>query len=158
MGHTGENEQALQKIIDFIRLLSIVIMLFHFYIICHPVIRGWGFTFEISDQIARSVSATGPFSSIYTTKFSILALLIISLIGAKGKKAETQRLTSGVVFIVAGLLVFVLSHFVLILTDSTEVLAVIYMTVTSLGYIMVLTGGTLLSRFLKLSLAKDIFN
>lgn len=158
MAHTGENEQGLQKIIDFIRLLSIVAMLLHFYIICHSAIREWGLTFEIIDQIGRSFSSAGFFSGIYNTKLSILALLIISLIGAKGKKDEKQRLTHGIIFIVAGLLVFVLSHFVLIFTYSAGVLAVAYMALTSFGYIMVLTGGTLLSRFLKLNLTKDIFN
>ena len=33
-----------------------------------------------------------------------------------------------------------------------------YITITSLGYISILTGGTLLSRLLKFSFSKDIFN
>lgn len=158
MAHTGENEQALQKIIDFIRLLSIVVLLFHFYILCHPVIQRWGFTYEITDQIAKSVSSTDLFSNIYKTKLSILALLIISLIGVKGKKDESLRLAIAIILILAGLVVFLLSHFIFLLQYPVSSITITYIIITSAGYILVLTGGTLLSRFLKLTLGKDIFN
>ena len=59
MSHTGENEQALQKIIDFIRLLSIVVLLFHFYYFCHKQLIVWGFTFQIVDEVTKSISNTG---------------------------------------------------------------------------------------------------
>lgn len=158
MAHTGENEQALQKIIDFIRLLSIVILLFHFYFFCHQAFMNWGIAFEIVDQITKSVSSTGMFSGIYSSKFITLGLLVISLIGARGKKDERISLLQAFCFVAVGLVLFLPSHYILRLTISISVQAGTYMGVTSLGYILILTGGTLLSRLLKFNLSKDIFN
>lgn len=39
-----------------------------------------------------------------------------------------------------------------------EVMAVAYMTITGLGFILVLTGGGLLTRIIKNKLKPDVFN
>lgn len=158
MAHTGENEQALQKIIDFIRLLSIVILLFHFYFFCHQAFENWGFAFGIADQITKSVSGTGMFSSIYISKFITVGLLVISLIGARGKKDEKVSLLQALSFVAVGIVLFLPSHYILLFTTTVSIQAGAYIGVTSLGYILILTGGTLLSRLLKFNLSKDIFN
>ena len=158
MAHTGENEQALQKIIDFIRLLSIVILLFHFYFFCHRALEPAGLTFKIADQVIQSVSATGLFNGIYTSKLFVLGLLLISLIGAKGKKDEKISPQSVIYFILGGLPLFLMGHFIFKLDLGDTVRTGFYIGITSLGYILVLTGGTLLSRLLQLKLRDDIFN
>ena len=158
MAHTGENEQALQKIIDFIRLLSIVILLFHFYFFCHRALEPAGLTFKIADQVIQSVSATGLFNGIYTSKLFVLGLLLIALIGAKGKKDEKITPQSVIYFILGGLPLFLLGHFIFKLDLVDTVRTGFYIGITSLGYILVLTGGTLLSRLLQLKLRDDIFN
>lgn len=118
----------------------------------------WGIAFEIVDQITKSVSSTGMFSGIYSSKFITLGLLVISLIGARGKKDERISLLQAFCFVAVGLVLFLPSHYILRLTISISVQAGTYMGVTSLGYILILTGGTLLSRLLKFNLSKDIFN
>jgi len=44
------------------------------------------------------------------------------------------------------------------LNERATTVGTIYMTVTGLGFILILTGGTLLSRFIQLKFHKDIFN
>ena len=89
--NTGENEQALRKIIDFIRQLSIVLLLLHFYVIGYNYFRQWGYTHEIVDSILLSIGKTGLLSSTLKAKSIVFGLLIISLIGAKGKKDEDRK-------------------------------------------------------------------
>src|SRR5258708_39171943 len=103
MAHTGENEQALQKIIDFIRLLSIVVLLFNFYFFCHHAFEKWGIAFEIVDRVSLSIANTGIFSEILASKLFALGLLIISLIGAKGKKDEKISLKDAMYYVAGGL-------------------------------------------------------
>jgi len=158
MSHTGENEQALQKIIDFIRLLSIVVLLFHFYYFCHKALSLWGLTFEILDEVTKSISNTGLFLAIYTSKLFTLALLTISLIGARGRKDERISIKQASSFAFVGLVLFFLSHLIFLIRMKESYLTGFYITLTSLGYISILTGGTLLSRLLKFSFSKDIFN
>src|SRR5690349_13867920 len=110
MSHTGENEQALQKIIDFIRLFSIVVLLSHFYFFCHVLIASWGLTFEIVDEITNSLTNTGLFKGFYPSKFLTLALLCISLVGAKGRKDEKISLAIAAIFLGIGIIAFLFSH------------------------------------------------
>lgn len=158
MASTGENEQALQKIIDFIRLVSLVVMLFHFYFYCHQAFDLWSLTFQIADEIVKSISNTGLFKDIYISKIYTLGLLAISLIGARGRKDEKINLRQALVLILSGLLTFLFSHYLFLLTISSTLLSGIYIGATSVGYILILSGGTLLSRLIKINFRKDIFN
>ena len=85
MAATGENEQALRKIIDFTRMASIVILVLHFYYTCHFAFEVWGYTSPIMDNILLRLSKTGLFQNSYVSKLFILGLLVISLFGSKGK-------------------------------------------------------------------------
>jgi hypothetical protein len=158
MAHTGENEQALQKIIDFIRLLSIVVLLFNFYFFCHQALEEWDITFEIADRVCLSLSNTGLFTGIVRSKFFALFLLVISLVGARGKKDENINLKEACYYVASGLVLFLSSHFIFFFNFSRPLLAGSYIGISSIGYILVLTGGTLFSRLIKFKFSKDIFN
>lgn len=158
MAQTGENEQALRKIIDFIRLMSVVILLFHFYYFLHETFQVWSLTAEWMDRIVVGITNTGILKSVYHTKLFVLGLLMISLIGAKGKKDETIQVGSAILYILIGNLVFFFCHFVLIAKIEHVVSASLYIGLTTLGYLLILTGGTWLSRLMTLNFKKDIFN
>ncbi len=158
MAQTGENEQALRKIIDFIRLLSIVILLFHFYFYLHGILRGRSLTSEFVDRIILSLRNTGMFDSVYHAKLFSFGLLIISLIGAKGKKEEKISVRMAVLYIIGGTLVFFLCHVILFTTIDWTIAGGLYIGLSIMGYLLILTGGTWLSRLIKLNFRKDIFN
>lgn len=156
--NTGENEQGLRKIIDFIRLLSIVILLFHFYFYLHRIYQSWGWTSEFIDRISLKIFNTGLFQSVYHAKLVVFGLLIISLIGAKGKKDEKINLKKSSLYIICGVLVFFFCHFMLLIRFELLTLVSLYIGLTAIGYLLILTGGTWLSRLIKLNFRKDIFN
>ena len=158
MAGTGENDQALQKIIDFIRLLSIVILLFHFYIFCYRSVQAWGFTFELLDEVTYALQKTWAFGAVIPAKICVLGLLIISLIGSRGKKNPKLTFGHAFSFAFSGVLVFLLSHVIFYLRIDRSYASVIYMASTSLGYLLVLSGGTLISRMLRVDFKSDIFN
>jgi hypothetical protein len=158
MAHTGENEQALRKIIDFTRMGSIIILVLHFYYFCHQVLLIWELTIPFIDKVLEYIAKTGLFNGVYPSKGIILGLLAASLIGVKGKKDEKVNMLAAGLLISFGLIMFLLGHYIFRISISVEKEVVIYILITSAGYIMVLTGGTWLSRLLKLKLTKDIFN
>src|ERR1700712_5382160 len=88
---TGENEQALRKIIDFTRLLSISILIIHFYLRCYPAFQELKLTHKIVDHILLPISRMGIFKTVFIVKLSALTLLIVSLVGSKGKRDEKIR-------------------------------------------------------------------
>ncbi|HRJ29753.1 MAG TPA: conjugal transfer protein MobC [Cyclobacteriaceae bacterium] len=158
MASTGENEHALRKIIDFIRLLSIVVLLFHFYFFCYRAFESWGLTSEFVDRIVYGLRNAGIFKSVYHAKLISLGLLTVSLIGAKGKKDEKINVRTSVLYIIAGLLIFFLCHVIVLAPFEDIILVGLYIGLTSLGYLLMLTGGTWLSRLIKVNFRKDIFN
>ncbi|KQC02050.1 conjugal transfer protein MobC [Pedobacter sp. Hv1] len=156
--NTGEDAQGLRKIIDFSRLISISILCLHFYIICYKAFDHWGWTAELTDKITSNIAKTGLFNSILKAKFAALLFMAISLLGAKGKKDEKIQRNSIVAYLLCGLLVYFLSFLALYLQLSISIVAITYMCLTGIGYLLMLTGGNWLSRLIQSSLSKDIFN
>lgn len=156
---TGENEQALRKILDMTRLMSLIVLLFHFYYYCYSVFYYWGLHSSFTDRILENIKTTGLFNAFHTSKLFSLGLLLISLLGAKGRKDEKLNLRTAVQLIAAGMLVFFISGLVLLYYENTLVPPIAYMIFTAVGYLMILNGGTRLSRLVRRKLDdKDIFN
>jgi hypothetical protein len=155
---TGEDIQGLRKIIDFTRLISLLILSVHFYISCYTAFREWHWTAEITNRLVMNIGKTGLFIGMLKPKLAALLLLFITLIGAKGKKDEKIRKDTIAIYIGAGLLFYFISVLCFYLNANAAIIAVSYISITSLGYLLILTGGGRLSRLLKINLQKDIFN
>lgn len=165
--NTGEDAQGLCKIIDFTRLLSIFILVIHFYICCYQVFAAWGWTAGITDSIVGNIAKTGLFVGLFRAKLAALLLLVVSLVGVKGKKEEKIGLRPIMFYVLFGTLGYfasTLCFFIPGIKPDSEpsatktFIAVAYIGLTSLGYMLILTGGGQLSRLLKDKLNKDIFN
>jgi hypothetical protein len=148
---TGENEQALRKIIDFTRLMSIAILLVHFYLSCYPAFVEVKLTHKVVDHILLPLSKMVVFKTVFMAKLCALGLLAVSLIGSKGKRDDKIRLKTIVTYCLIGLLLYFASSYVISLPW-------IYIGATVLGYLLFMNGGSMLFRMLKLKLGGDIFN
>ncbi len=156
---TGENEQAMRKILDMTRLISIVILVLHFYYYCFSAFHEWGLTSEFSDRILGNIYRTGLFGNFHKSKLLALGFLFISLLGAKGRKDEKLNHKTAFAYIITGLLIYFTSYLALLVKIKTTELAIVYMGITSIGFLLTLSGGTLLSRIIRNRLnSKDIFN
>lgn len=156
---TGENEQALRKILDMTRLISIVILVIHFYYYCYAAFQEWGLSSTFSDRILGNIYRTGIFSSFVKSKLIALGFLTISLLGAKGRKDEKLSYKTAFAYLITGLLLYFASYLSMMLRLSAQEKAIVYTGITSTGFLLVLSGGTLLSRIIKSKFNnKDIFN
>ena len=156
---TGENEQALRKIIDMTRLMSMAILVLHFYYYCYASFDQWHLTSALSDTLLENIRSTGLFKNFHQTKFFSLGLLIISLIGAKGKMDEKLNFKIAFAYIITGLVVYFLSYLFLLTKFSISTISFLFIGLTLTGYLLVLSGGSLLSRIIKHRFNnKDIFN
>lgn len=156
---TGENEQALRKILDMTRLMSLIILFLHFYYHCYNAFRFWGIRSGMTDRILDNVEATGLLTSVTKPKLFALGLLVISLFGAKGRKDEKLNSKTALLYIISGLIVYFLSALLLEIKMEMQAAALLYIAITVAGYLMLLSGGTLLSRLIRRQLdGRDIFN
>ncbi|WP_367915804.1 YWFCY domain-containing protein [Leadbetterella sp. DM7] len=156
---TGENEQALRKVLDMTRLISIIILILHFYYYCYSAFSHWGLVNELGDRLLGNIHNSGIFKEFHRSKLISLAFLVISLLGARGRKDEKLNYKVAFAYILTGLLIYFVSYLALLLSVSPPVVASIYMAITMTGFLLLLSGGTLLSRIIKNKLnSKDIFN
>ena len=155
---TAENQQALARISDMTRLLSLAILLIHFHYYCYGLFQIAGFVNGFTDRIMENISKTGLLSTSYKSKAIALGLLVVSLIGTKGKKHEKLKARSGIYLVLIGLATFWLPAIILGASGPVRLLASLYIILTLLGFSLVLSGGTLLSRVIKVKLGGDIFN
>src|SRR5690606_36337219 len=109
-GHTGENEQALRKILDMTRLISIVILVLHFYYYCYEAFVLWELTADLSDRLMGNIKASGLFSNFHKSKAIAMGFLAISLMGAKGRKDEKLSYKTAFAYIITGLLIYFFSY------------------------------------------------
>lgn len=155
---TGENDQAMRKILDMTRLISIVVLGLHFYKECYGAFVAWHLVAPLSDRLLGNIVRTGLFSNFYKSKLIALAFLVIALIGVKGKKDEKQHYKTALLYLLTGLFFFFTSYFVLLVRENVTVVASLYMGVTGLGFLLFMSGGTMLSKIIRDKLSNDIFN
>lgn len=155
---TGENEQGLRKIIDLTRMISIVILLLHFYFTCYTSFKTWNLTSPITNRILNNIAHTGLFKTFHTSKWIALGLLTVSLIGVRGRKTEALSYRLAFTYLGIGFLIYLASAFVFNLSVAYSTITIAYVAVTTVGLLLYITGASLLTRIIKANLNNDIFN
>lgn len=156
---TGENEQALRKILDMTRLMSLCILGIHFYYYGYEAFKKWDLVSSLTNNILSNIYHTGLFKTFSRSKLLALGLLIISLLGAKGRKDEKLNPKKALRFICLGLFIYLASRFILLLNLEIDTKILVYAALVCTGYLFILRGGILLSRLIYHRLnSNDIFN
>jgi hypothetical protein len=156
---TGENDQALRKVLDMTRWISILLLLLHFYYFNYAVFRQLELSTTLTDRLLKNIAATGLFGKFYYSKLLTLLFLCIGILGLKGKKNEQLSYRKAMIWICSGLMIYWCSGWLYYLPRDIEWLAGSYILATSSGFLCILSGGTMLSRIISDKLnGKDIFN
>ncbi len=155
---TGENEQALRKIMDMTRICSMTVLIMHFYYYCHEGFAQVGYTHDFIDRVMINITSTGIFKTVWVSKCIILVLLAVSLLGVSVRKVENVRTVYFVCCLVLGVVAFLGGHMLWWLALEPVPITIVYMGVMLFGYVAILTGGVWLARYIKISLREDIFN
>jgi YWFCY protein/Type IV secretory system Conjugative DNA transfer len=154
-----EDQRALQKLIDFTRLLSILLLLVHIYFFCYSSLKDIGLTNIILDTIIQKINkGTGLFHNATTSKLFSLVLLAISCLGVRGTKNEKTTWAQVLTFMLLGTVLFFLNQVLSWTGFATEIKLPIYTITSTLGYLSLLKSGNSISRILNINLMGDIFN
>ena len=124
---TGENEQGLRKILDLTRLISIAILLIHFYYYCYTGFKHWELRSDLTDRLLQNVYNTGLFTSFNKSKLISLVVLVISLFGARGRKDEKLGHKTALIYVAIGLFLYFISYVILGFKLDFETTAISYM-------------------------------
>ncbi len=156
--NTGENEQGLRKVIDLTRMISIVLLLLHCYYYCYAAFQQWHLTVQIGDKILKNISRTGLFDSFNKSKGIAAAFLVLSLLGIRGRKSEKISYQTALLYFFLGLAMYFGSILCFRVSFTLSAIAITYLVTTAIGYVLIITGGGLLTRIIKVNLSKDVFN
>ena len=159
MSQQEDDLRALAKIMDFLRAVSIILVVMNVYWFCYEAIRLWGVDIGVVDRILMNFNRTaGLFRSILYTKLFAVLLLALSCLGTKGVKGE--KITWGKIWAVlaVGFVLFFLNWWILVLPLPVEAVTGLYILAVGAGYVFLLMGGLWLSRLLKHNLMDDVFN
>ena len=159
MSQQEDDLRALAKIMDFLRAVSIILVVIHLYWYCYEAVRLWGIDIGVVDRVLINFDRTARlFHHILYTKLFALVLLALSCLGTKGVKEE--KITWGRIWMVlaAGLVLFFLNWWILSLPLPVEANAAFYAASMAAGYVCLLMAGTWMSRLLRTNLMEDVFN
>ena len=151
--------RALAKIMDFLRAVSILLVVMHLYWYCYGAILAWEVNIGVVDRILMNFDRTaGLFRSMLYTKLFALVLLALSCLGTKGVKNERMTWTRIWTVFGAGLVLFFLNWWILELPLPVSANTALYTAAVATGYVCLLMAGTWMSRLLKTNLMDDVFN
>ena len=151
--------RALAKIMDFLRAVSILLVVMHLYWYCYGAILAWEVNIGVVDRILMNFDRTaGLFRSMLYTKLFALVLLALSCLGTKGVKNERMTWTRIWTVLGAGLVLFFLNWWILELPLPVPANTAFYTAAVATGYVCLLMAGTWMSRLLKTNLMDDVFN
>lgn len=151
--------RALAKIMDFLRAVSIILVVMNVYWFCYEAIHLWGIDIGVVDRILVNFNRTaGLFRSVLYTKLFAVLLLALSCLGTKGVKGEKITWRRIWTVLAAGFVLFFLNWWILELPFHVATVALLYILTLSAGYICLLMGGLWMSRLLKHNLMDDVFN
>lgn len=154
----GEDDvRGLAKIMAFMRAVSILLVLMHFYWFCYGFFLERGWTLELINKILGNFQQTASlFSNTLYSKLFALVLLALSCLGTKGVKNEKITWAKIYTALAIGFVLFFLNTPLLRL--SSGMATSLYILTTSLGYIALMVAGVWISRLLRTNLMDDVFN
>lgn len=156
--NTGENQEGLKKILDFTRMGSLVVMGLHTYVLGYGILEKQGLTHPWVDFLLDQIQKTGLFDQLGYCRLLALGLLLISLLGSKGKKKVELKLPRVVLGFLGSVSFYVLAEALTIWMANEEFHLVIYLGLLWLAWTGILVFGVQLSRVLLQAWNSDVFN
>ena len=151
--------RALAKIMDFLRAVSILLVVMNVYWYCYEAILAWGVNISVVDKILMNFDRTAHlFHSILYTKLFAVVLLALSCLGTTGVKDEKITWPKISTALVAGFVLFFLNWWLLDLPLPLTATVILYIVTVAAGYVCLLMAGLWASRLLKNNLMDDPFN
>ena len=154
MSQQEDDLRALAKIMDFLRAVSIVLVVANLYWFTRMEAVESGWFYSTVHKICANFNRTcGLFSTTFNAKLFALLLLGLSCFGTRGVRSENITWRHIGVTLAAGCVLFLLNWWTLDIGMRYT-----YIISTVVGYICLLMGGIWAGRMLKNNMMDDRFN
>lgn len=154
-----EDEKALKKIMDFMRLFAIVLLGINIYYYCYGYFQSMGWSSATVERIMGQLTKNSfLFKASWVSKALAVVFLLLSCLGTKGRKDEKVKGISVVGYGLIGCALVFGSDFIRSIPMSPQVATSLYTVLIAVGFLLLLSAGSWLSRLFNNDLMKDIFN
>ena len=151
--------RGLAKVMQFMRALSLLFALIHFYWYAYSWITAVGWNTALADKILMNFQRTsGLFSSPLYTKLFCLLFLALSCLGTRSVRSEKISRRRIALCGAAGILLFFCCGWLLRLPLPVRALGPLYGLTLLAGYCLMLAAGVWLGRLIKERVFEDPFN
>ena len=151
--------RGLAKVMQFMRALSLLFALIHFYWYAYSWITTVGWNTALVDKILMNFQRTsGLFSSPLYTKLFCLLFLALSCLGTRSVRSEKISRRRIALCGAAGILLFFCCGWLLRLPLPVRALGPLYGLTLLAGYCLMLAAGVWLGRLIKERVFEDPFN
>ena len=151
--------RGLAKVMQFMRALSLLFALIHFYWYAYSWITAVGWNTALVDKILMNFQRTsGLFSSPLYTKLFCLLFLALSCLGTRSVRSEKISRRRIALCGTAGILLFFCGGWLLRLPLPVRTLGPLYGLTLLAGYCLMLAAGVWLGRLIKERVFEDPFN
>lgn len=158
MMQNEDDLRGLAKVVDFLRAVSILLILIHIYWYCYAWFKANGFTLSLIDKVLINFQKSGLFSSTLVTKLFALLLLALSCLGTQGIKNEKITWRNINLYAGIGFSLYFFNGWLLATSLPMVVVTSLYALTLSGGYIFLMIAGVWVSRLLKSKRLDDVFN
>ena len=154
MSQQEDDLRSLAKIMDFLRAISIVLVVTNLYFFTRVETVDINEFYMVADKILNNFnSECGLFANTFNSKLFAMLLLALSCFGTKGVKDEAITWRHIIIVGAVGIVVFLFNSWLLPIGYRD-----IYIITTILGFIGMLMSGIWISRMLKNNMMDDRFN
>ena len=154
MSQQEDDLRALAKIMDFLRAISIVLVVANLYFFTHVETVDSNEFYMVVDKILNNFNnECGLFANTFNSKLFAMLMLALSCFGTKGVKDEAITWRHIIIVGAVGVVVFLFNSWLLPLGYRYT-----YIISTILGYVGMLMSGIWISRMLKNNMMDDRFN
>ena len=127
-------------------IASIAVLLIHFYGVCYPAFAHWGLRSPLSDKVLARIFRTNIYNLVVWGKGIVLAGVVPVLI--TGRKDGTAGYRGSLISIGVGAVLYFGSGLLSPQNDDAGMVALLYMLMTGVGYLLIMAGGVRLVRAL----------
>ena len=154
-----EDEKALKKIMEFMRLFAILLLGVNIYYYCYGYFQSLGWGSAVVGRIMGQLTKNSfLFNASWVSKTLAVVFLLLSCLGTRGRANEQLKGRTVAGYALAGLALMYGSDAVRGLDVSAGVATFLYAALVAGGFLLLLRGGTWLGRLFDNDLMKDIFN
>lgn len=154
MSQQEDDLRALAKIMDFLRAISIVLVVANLYFFTRVETVDSGWFYSMTDKILNNFDRScGLFHTTFNSKLFALLLLGLSCFGTKGVKNENISWRHIIIALCIGTVLFLLNWWMPGIGWKYG-----YIGTTAIGFGSLMMGGIWMSRMLKNNMMDDRFN